>query len=83
MHLPNMATVLMVEKTIKDSDTPLRKTQLWKKLPKSVMYPTYERVLEYLESHNQIIIDEEGRVVWIAVDNPKLEKLLKTGVKLL
>src|SRR5487761_705552 len=82
LHLPNMATMLMVEKTIKESDEPLKKMQLYKAVPKSMMYQTYERVLEYLESHNQIAYDNEGRIIWIAADNPKLEKLLKSGVEL-
>lgn len=82
LHLPNMATLLMVEKTIKESDEPLRKMQLYKAVPKSMMYQTFEKVLEYLESHNQIAYDKEGRIVWIAADNPKLESLLKSGVRL-
>ena len=80
--MPNMATVLMVEKTIKENDAPLRKMQLYKAVPKSMMYQTFERILEYLESHNQIAYDNEGRIVWIAADNPKLEALLKSGVEL-
>jgi hypothetical protein len=46
------------------------------------MYQTFERVLEYLESHNQIAFEKEKRIVWIAADNPKLEALLKSGVEL-
>ena len=42
LHLPNMATLLMVEKTIKESDEPLRKMQLYKAVPKSMMYQTFE-----------------------------------------
>lgn len=82
LHMPNMTTVLMIEKTIKESDLPLKKMQLYKAVPKSMMYQTFERVLEYLESHNQIAFDNEGRIVWIAADNPKLEALLKSGVAL-
>ena len=82
LHLPNMSTMLMVEKTIKESDEPLKKMQLYKKVPKSMMYQTFERVLEYLESHNQIAFDKQDKIVWIAADNPKLEALLKSGVEL-
>lgn len=28
------------------------------------------------------MLDEKGRIVWVAVDNPKLEALLKASVKL-
>jgi hypothetical protein len=82
LHLPNMATMLMVERTIKESDEPMKKMRLFKAVPKSLMYQTFERVLEYLESHNQIAYDKERRIVWIAADNPKLEALLRTGVEL-
>lgn len=77
-----MATMLMVERTIKESDEPLRKMQLYKAVPKSMMYQTFERVLEYLELHNQIVYDNEGKIIWIAADNPRLKALLKSGVEL-
>lgn len=82
LHLPNMATMLMVERAIKESDEPLKKMQLYKAVPKSMMYQTFDKVLEYLESHNQIAYDKERRVVWIAADNPKLRALLNSGVEL-
>lgn len=81
-HLPNLATMLMVEKTIKESDEPLKRMQLFKAIPKSMMYQTFERVLDYLESHNQIAYDNEKRIVWIAADNPKLEALLQSGLEI-
>ena len=76
-HLPNMKTMIMVEKTIKESDEPLTKYSLWRKLPKGVAYPKLQWTLEYLEAHNSILIDGSDRVVWIAAANPKLKKLLK------
>jgi hypothetical protein len=82
LHLPNMSTMLMVEKAIKESDEPLRKMQLYKAIPKSMMYQTFERVLEYLEAHNQIAYDDGARIVWIAADNPRLKALLNSGVDL-
>ena len=82
LHLPNMSTMLMVERTIKKAEEPMKRMQLYKSIPKSMMYQTFEKVLEYLESHNQIAYDKEGRIVWIAADNPKLEALLKSGVEL-
>jgi hypothetical protein len=81
-HVPNMKTMIMVEKTIKESDEPLTKYNLWRKLPKGVEYSTFQWALQYLEAHNSILIDQSGRVVWIAADNPKLKRLLKSGVEL-
>lgn len=68
--------------TIKESDESLKKMQLFKAVPKSLMYQTFENILEYLESRNQIAYDKKRRIIWIAADNPKLEDLLKTGVEL-
>ena len=82
LQMPNMATVLMVQKTIKESDEPLKKMELYKAVPKSMRYQTFVRILEYLENHNQIAYDNEGRIVWIAADNSKLEALLKSGFEL-
>ena len=50
------------------------RTQLWKKLPRKVMWQTYIVVLEYLESINKIAFDKKGvgEYIW----NPKLAKLL-------
>jgi hypothetical protein len=76
-----MKTMVMVEKTIKESVEPMTKYNLWKKLPKGVEYPTLQWTLKYLEAHNCVLIDQSGKIVWIAADNPKLEELLKTGIK--
>jgi hypothetical protein len=72
----------MVEGAIKESDLPPSKVQLWCSLPRKMMYQTFLGVLRYLEASNKILFDKKGRVVWVAVDNPKLEALLKASVKL-
>src|SRR3989344_9133723 len=43
-----LETVLMVEKTINDHSGEFNRTQLWKKLPKKVMWQTYLIILDYL-----------------------------------
>ena len=56
LHSPNLETVLMVEKSIKESDDYPTKTELWKSLPKQVQYQTFSYILEYLEASNKIIV---------------------------
>ena len=51
------------QKDIKESDEPLKKMQLFKAAPKSLMYQTFEKILEYLESHNQIAYDRQRRII--------------------
>ncbi len=82
IHSPTLDTVMMVESAIKNSNLPPSRMQLWRSLPRKMMYQTFVGVLEYLEASNKIMFDGKGRVVWVAVDNPKLEALLKASVKL-
>jgi len=78
LHEPQLDTILMVERAIKDSDDYPTKTELWRSLPKKVQYQTFSRILEYLEASNKIIFNGKT-IVWIAADNPKLKKLFKTS----
>ena len=67
---PTLQTVLMVEKFIKDKSGEYKKTELFNKLPKKVMWQTFQVIMEYLESINKIAYDNEGYVVYIW--NPEL-----------
>ena len=71
---PTLDTVLMVEKTIDKYSGEFNKTQLWKKLPKKVMWQTYLIVLDYLLEINKIAMDRNGTLGYIW--NPKLVKIL-------
>jgi len=81
LHEPRLDTVLMVERAIKESGTYPSKRQLWKSLPRKMQYQTFERIIDYLESSNKIIL--HGRsIVWVFPDNPKLKKLIEESVRL-
>ena len=64
-HSPTLESVLMVERTIHKYSQECGKYQLWKKLPKKMMYQTFQTILEYLEQSGKIIIDKDGCVMWI------------------
>lgn len=49
LHYPRLDTVIMVEETIQKLKLYPTKIQLWKKLPKKVMYQTFSLILDYLE----------------------------------
>ncbi|MEK6836950.1 MAG: hypothetical protein AABX94_04785 [Nanoarchaeota archaeon] len=51
---PTLETVLMVEKFIKDNSGEFNRTELWKKLPRKVMWQTYLIILDYLHNINKI-----------------------------
>jgi hypothetical protein len=70
----------MVEKAIQEMNYP-KKTELWKSLPKKVMYQTFCLIIDYLEQSGKIIIDKDGRIVWTW--NPEMiKKIISSGVKL-
>ncbi len=81
LHYPRLDTVIMVEETIKKLDFYPTRTELWKALPKKVMYQTFAMIIDYLLNINKIMIDEDGRIVWIW--NPELvKKVMKRGLVL-
>ena len=62
---PTLQTVLMVEKFIDDNSGEYKKTELFRKLPRKVMWQTFQVIIQYLESINKIALDSEGYVVYI------------------
>ncbi len=80
IHYPQLDTILMVEKAIQQMNYP-KKTELWKSLPKKVMYQTFCIIIDYLEQSGKIIIDKDRRIVWTW--NPEMiKKIISSGVKL-
>ena len=72
---PTLDTVMMVEKTIEEHSGEYTKTQLWKSLPKKVMWQTFQVIMEYLEGSLRIVYDKEGYIVYIW--NPEFVKRFK------
>lgn len=79
LHSPTLESVIMVEKTIKKYTAELGKYQLWKKLPRKMMYQTFQVILEYLEESGKIIIDKDGIVIW-TYDPEGIKKLLSKNL---
>ena len=80
LHRPRLDTVLMVEDTIKKLDYYPTKNQLWRALPKSVMWQTFKVILGYLADSHKIVVDKDGKVVWVFADSKKRSELLKKSV---
>ncbi len=64
LHSPTLESVIMVEKTIQKHSQECGKYQLWKKLPKKMMYQTFQVILDYLEKSGKIMIDKDGCIIW-------------------
>lgn len=81
LHSPTLDSIRMVEQTIKESENDLGSYQLWKTLPKKMMYQTFQIILEYLEESGKILKTKHNKIVWTY--NPSLvKKILQEGVKL-
>ena len=72
---PTLDTVLMVEKAIEENSGEYNRTELWKNLPRQVMWQTFLVILDYLENINKIAFDKEGKIAYIW--NPRLAKMLR------
>ena len=76
---PTLETVLMVEKEIEKKSGEYNRTELWKILPRKIMWQTYLIILDYLVKNNKILVDKDEKIVWIW--NPSLiRKLEKEGL---
>ena len=62
---PTLETVLMVERFIEENSGEFNRTEIWKKLPKKVMWQTYLVILDYLQSVNKIALGKDGVLVYI------------------
>jgi hypothetical protein len=65
LRYPRLDTVLMVEEFIKEHDGEYKRKELWERLPKKMMYQTFQVILAYLFESNKISIDAEGKIGWI------------------
>lgn len=77
LRYPRLDTVLMVEEEIKKHSGEFKVYQLWKELPKKVMYQTYKVIIAYLLEINKIAIDAEGKIGYIWSPGFKLDKKLE------
>ena len=72
---PTLETVLMIEKAVKKYSGEHRR-EIWRKLPKKVMWQTYIFTLVYLRSINKIAFDRLNHVGYIW-DPKGVQKYLK------
>ena len=76
---PRLDTVIMVEHFIKEHSGEYKKTELFNKLPKKMMWGTYNVILQYLWDNNKIGIDRKDYVVYIW--NPEIAKKFITHTR--
>ncbi len=81
LHSPRLATVLMVERTLKDAGEVIKIAELKRRLPKKVMHSTLIEILDYLQGSGKIVIGTKG-VLWTYTPREELNKLIDRGLEL-
>jgi len=77
LHSPRLDTILMIEDAIQRAKEYRSKAELLRRLPRKVMYPTFNLVLEYLQYSNKIVVMDDGAIVWVFQNNEKIRELSK------
>lgn len=72
---PRLDTILMIEAALYKYKSEKTLTEIWRLLPKKVMWTTFTTVVRYLEYSGKIIIEKDKTITWIW--NPKLIERLK------
>ncbi len=81
-HAPTLATILMVEKALIESEqSAVTLAELKRALPKQVNHHTLKTILAYLEESNKIVYSGKG-ITWIHEINPSLKKAISRGLEL-
>lgn len=80
-HSPNLNTVLMVEKTLKEANELITLAELKRRLPRKVMHQTLLQILDYLQISGKIIIGTKG-ILWVFAERKEINKLIGRGIEL-
>ena len=79
-HSPTLESVKMVERTIKKYSQEYTKYQLWKKLPKKMMYQTFCVIFDYLLENHRIMVDERDGIVFWTWNPERVNDLIRRGL---
>lgn len=80
LHYPNLKTVLMVEKILKDAKEPLSRYAIMKRAKNKIMRQTLNITIEYLEERGMVLDSEKG-VVWTYTPPEKMKEFIRKSVE--
>lgn len=78
IHYPTLKTVLLVEKVIQNSNNPVNKNEIKRRLGVKIMHQTLNIILTYLEERGMVVRAKEG-YVWTYNPSKKFLKAIKEG----
>ncbi len=81
IHFPNLSTVLVVEKVLREAPLVINREELKRRLPVKIMHQTLNLILKYLEERG-LILDSRKGILWIYNENPDLKKEISKGKEL-
>jgi hypothetical protein len=80
-YSPRLKTILMIEKTLKNSEDSIMKiSELKRKLPKQINHNVLKAILEYLEESNKIYFSLKG-ITWVHNTSKKMKRELAKSSK--
>ena len=62
---PRLDTILMVEKSLFKYRSDKTTSQIWRLLPKKMMWSTFTTILQYLEYSGKIHVEKDRTVTWL------------------
>ncbi len=78
-RFPRLDTVLMVEKALYRHRSGKTITEIWRHLPRQVMWTTFITILDYLEYSGKIRVEPDKTVSWLW--NPRgIDQLREKGL---
>ena len=81
IHYPNLRTVLLVERILKEAKTTIDREEIKRRLPVKIMHQTLNVILRYFEDKD-LIIDGHKGVLWVYNPSPKLKKAIEKGTEI-
>jgi len=62
---PRLDTVMMVEDFIEEHSGEFNIGELFRGLPKKMLWRTFKIIIAYLEGQNKIVVNKDGSVTWV------------------
>lgn len=81
LHYPNLKTVILVERVLRNTELAISREELKRRLPVGIMHQTLNVILEYLENRGMIIDGPKG-ILWTYNESPKLKKAIEKGIEI-
>jgi len=64
IHQPSLTTIKMIENFVKRHSGEYTRTEIWKRLPRKMMYQTFKIAFDYLVESNKITFNNR-HAIWI------------------